>query len=711
MATDTDRSRAGTSPTKTRVLVVEDDIETARNLVRLLMKKGYDVQHAEDPESALNAFRGAHPKVMLVDATLPRKTGLQLGREIRALPDGGACGLVMITSSFKSGTIEDDALRAGFDAVFPKPIPVLDLLAKVEALATHGRPPPSTMPTPTPAGVTAAKSPTKSVKEPVRTQAAPPLSTSATASSGAASSVAASSGTASSGTASSGTASSGTTSTPRVSDAPNAAQNERAPSAPPPSPTPIAAGESALETLLVHARARATGVMRLRDGAALLEIALKNGVPVGAWDNLRENRLVERLQRSGALDPARIPLIEARMRESGERFVEACMALGILDESTALDALFAQLRGRVETAMLWAAGTVVFVPDARAVDDLAQGALDIVEAALVALLRHPERAPVERLRREHGGSTFVPTADFEAQLPSIARACPSSTLPQPFLAGRAMLTDVELCGEAALVELLVWLRLGIVKEERSVAPSSSLPVLLRAEREQVAFDVESARVVRETYLKWQGRTHYDVLGLSRDASKAEVKDAVALRHRTVGRDAFADRELGPAGALRRELVVMIESANETLTDDDGRVEYDLSLESALSFPRASAGHALEEEILQGRIYLSAGNVESAYEAFMRACVLVPNDVDAVAYLGYATLLLGREGTERARLILESALEMNPQATLPVFYLGLLAAREGRVDVAREFFLTAARRAPEDHEILAALAALDGITAP
>jgi CheY-like chemotaxis protein/tetratricopeptide (TPR) repeat protein len=700
MASDADHPRSVPTPSRVRVLVVEDDRDAARNLVRLLMKKGYDVQHAEDPESARNAYRGTHPKVMLIDATLPTMTGLQLGREIRALPNGQSIGLILFSSSFKSGTIERDALRFGFDAVFAKPIPVLDLLAKVDDLAQNGRTEPrplvpdSTPPTtahgavssstagatraPTPANSSAAKArPAAKGASPVAT----PPSTAGVSS---------------------------TPTLPLPTPDPASTSSERAPSKPPPSPSPITESDTALSMLLASARARATGVMRLRNGPALLEVALKNGVPVGAWDNLRESRLVERLLRTGALEPSRVPLIEARMRESGDRFVEACLALGVLDETSALDALFAQLCGRVETAILWGAGTVVFIDDARAVDDLAQSSLDIIEVALTTLMRHPERAHVERLRALHATSVFVPTRDFEPQLPSIARACPTSTLPQLFLSGRVLLTDVERSGARAIDELAAWMRLGLICDAGAASPTVTLPVLLRAEREHTAFDLEAARVVRETYLKWQGRTHYDVLGVKRDASIESVREAVAERHQSVGRFAFAGRELGPAYALRRELVIMIDSAGDVLTDDDERADYDLSLESALSFPRLSAGYALEEEILQGRISLASGNLAGAYDAFMRTCAIAPSDVDAVAHLGYVTFLSGRETPERARRILESAREMNPQATRPVFYLGLIDAQEGRVDEARERFLTAARRAPEDQEVLAALAALDGV---
>jgi CheY-like chemotaxis protein/tetratricopeptide (TPR) repeat protein len=714
MATDGDKTRAGQALAKARVLVVEPDIETARNLVRVLMRKGYDVQHAEDPENALNAIRGSHPKVILIDATLPRKTGLQLGRDIRALPNGQATGLIMISSSFKSGTIERDALRVGFDAVFPKPIPVLDLLAKVDEYATKGRAPPTVAsPAKTearpvgPARHTGPPVPAKAASTTPKSNAgdatpsrATPIPKSAVGSSAPAEPSA-------EGRAVAVPSSSSFAAPPKTNPDAKATSSERAPSKPPPSPVPITATDTALSMLLSHARLRSTGVVRLRNGAAFLEIALKNGVPVGAWDNLRENRLVERLQRTGAIEPNRIPLIEARMRESNERFIEACLALGILDETSALDALFAQLCGRVETAVFWASGTLAFVDDARAVEDLAHWALDIVEVALLALLRHPERSHAEKLLAEHTGTFFVPTLDFEPQLSAIGRAHPNSILPQLFLSGRVPFAAVAQNGMLVVDELAAWLRLGLVRGEDAPLPKGTLPVLLRSERESTAFDLDAARIVRETYLRWQGRTHYDVLGVARDASKEEVREAVAERHRTVGRSAFTARELGPAHALRRELVVMIDSAGDVLTDDDERADYDLSLESALSFPRATAGHALEEEILQGRIYLANGNLAGAYDAFMRACALAPTDVDAVAYLGYVTFIGGRDTAERARLILESALEMNPQATRPVFYLGLIDAQEGRVDEARERFLTAARRAPEDQKVLAALAALDG----
>lgn len=680
---------------KPRVLVVEDDFETARNLVRVLSKKGYDVQHAEDGEAALNAYRGFKPRVMLVDATLPRRTGLDLGRDVRAQDGGQTIGLVMISSSFKSGTIEQSALAAGFDAVFPKPIPVIDLLNKIDDLVENGRPQPAEKKTPSTPPTPAARAPeprpaqrdkarsTSSPAIPIPQKPLPRAEPSTKP---------------------------GSTEGAPVVEAPRPRTNPRAVVDPlarlPAEAAPLGDERTGLSLLVEAARARATGVLRLREKRAILEVAVKNGVPVGAWDNLRENRLVERLLRSGRLAPTRVPHIEARMRESGERFVESCLALGVLDESTALDALAAQEEARVEAALLTTTGSAQFVRDPAAVGDLAHGAFDLVERALTAHLRRPDDAAANALRARHAHTVFVPNAGLEEQLSSIARACPSSTLPQLFLAGRAMIADVELCGEHAVSELVLWLALGLARDERAPAEPRALPVLLRSEREQVAFDVEAARVVRETYLKWQGRTHYDVLGVDPDCTLDDVRDATTARHETVGRTAFVGRDLGPAQGIHRELVAMIDHASEVLRDEEERAAYDLAAEGALSLPRANAGHALEEEILQGRIYLADGNVPSAHDAFLRACALAPDDADAVAYLGYTTFL-AKHDLERARAILESAVDMNPLATRPVLYLGLIAASEGRVDHAREHFLRAARRAPEDQEVLAALAALEG----
>lgn len=122
----------------TRVLVA-DDSETILLLLRKRLElAGYDVTTACDGVEALEALAaapdGARPEVLLIDAMMPRKSGLEVLRELRS---GGDQTPVLIVSAHRGAEELRDAERLGANGSVPKPIDWDDLLAKIERLASQ----------------------------------------------------------------------------------------------------------------------------------------------------------------------------------------------------------------------------------------------------------------------------------------------------------------------------------------------------------------------------------------------------------------------------------------------------------------------------------------------------------------------------------------------------------------------------------------------
>src|ERR1700736_2402896 len=115
-----------------RILVIEDDPETAEQLVDSLATNGYQVDLAIDGTDGLRRGRSAEYAVMTIDRMLPGIDGIAV---IRGLREGGIVTPTLIISAL--GEIDDRVrgLRAGGDDYLVKPFAFAELLARVEALA------------------------------------------------------------------------------------------------------------------------------------------------------------------------------------------------------------------------------------------------------------------------------------------------------------------------------------------------------------------------------------------------------------------------------------------------------------------------------------------------------------------------------------------------------------------------------------------------
>jgi two-component system OmpR family response regulator len=115
-----------------RILVIEDDPETAGQLMDSLTTDGYEVDLAVSGNDAMSRARSADYAVMTIDRMLPDVDGIAVMRRLR---DDGIATPVLIISAL--GEIDDRVrgLRAGGDDYLVKPFAFAELLARVEALA------------------------------------------------------------------------------------------------------------------------------------------------------------------------------------------------------------------------------------------------------------------------------------------------------------------------------------------------------------------------------------------------------------------------------------------------------------------------------------------------------------------------------------------------------------------------------------------------
>ena len=115
----------------TRLLLIEDDDETAEEVVGYFRDRGYAVDHAATGPDGLSQARTGQADVIIVDRLLPGLDGLTV---IEALRRGGVRVPALVLSALDGVDDRVRGLRAGGDDYLSKPFALTELAARVEAL-------------------------------------------------------------------------------------------------------------------------------------------------------------------------------------------------------------------------------------------------------------------------------------------------------------------------------------------------------------------------------------------------------------------------------------------------------------------------------------------------------------------------------------------------------------------------------------------------
>jgi DNA-binding response OmpR family regulator len=119
-----------------RILVVEDDLVTARFVTQILgAHGGFEVTHTADPIVALKLAATQPWDLVVTDVEMPGMTGLELLGALRRVAPGLA---VIVMTAYASLDYAEGALRNGADEFLQKPVRPDHLLAIVTALVDKG---------------------------------------------------------------------------------------------------------------------------------------------------------------------------------------------------------------------------------------------------------------------------------------------------------------------------------------------------------------------------------------------------------------------------------------------------------------------------------------------------------------------------------------------------------------------------------------------
>lgn len=123
-------------PPGSRILVVDDSVDSAETLAELLKIWGHDVHLAHDGPAAVAAAREYKPEIVLLDIGLPGMDGYQVARKLRE--QAGSSLMLIALTGYARDEDRRRSRRAGFDHHLVKPVALDELqglLTRLEPLA------------------------------------------------------------------------------------------------------------------------------------------------------------------------------------------------------------------------------------------------------------------------------------------------------------------------------------------------------------------------------------------------------------------------------------------------------------------------------------------------------------------------------------------------------------------------------------------------
>ncbi len=119
-----------------KILLIEDDKETAHFIIKGLSESNFTVDHIDNGKDGLYLAMNEEYDLLIIDRMLPGIDGLSIVKMLRA---SGSKTPILILSALSEVDERVEGLKNGADDYLPKPYSFSELLARVEALLRRGK--------------------------------------------------------------------------------------------------------------------------------------------------------------------------------------------------------------------------------------------------------------------------------------------------------------------------------------------------------------------------------------------------------------------------------------------------------------------------------------------------------------------------------------------------------------------------------------------
>ncbi|HYP27112.1 MAG TPA: DUF4388 domain-containing protein [Blastocatellia bacterium] len=315
---------------------------------------------------------------------------------------------------------------------------------------------------------------------------------------------------------------------------------------------------------------RSSGLLRLSRGKAIKAIFFDSGEPVYAISNISTEQLDHKLISQGVVTPEQI----ARALEAAgtaNRLGPALVELGAITDEQMRKLVREQVMAIIISLFEWTQGEYLFDERIRAahdvtlgvtaVDILLDGARHVAENQQVAETIAPPDGMVARVRVEDSRFDTGKLAAVESYVLSrIESATPVSEVgPQSGIPERD--------AHKAVCSLVSAGFLRLIKDDRDAAQEQSTLEEVGHLREEIS---------RKLHF-FNSADHYEVLGITRQATTSDVKTAYYQLAKKLHPDRYRKPEYSELRGKLEALFTKITQAYETLSDSGQRAAYDDSI--------------------------------------------------------------------------------------------------------------------------------------
>jgi DNA-binding response OmpR family regulator len=116
-----------------KILIADDEQNIVISLEFLMKREGFEVEVANDGESALRKLAEMRPDLVLLDVMMANKSGYEVCQAIRANPEWRSTKVLMLTAKGRETEVAK-GMALGADAYMTKPFSTKDLVVRVRQL-------------------------------------------------------------------------------------------------------------------------------------------------------------------------------------------------------------------------------------------------------------------------------------------------------------------------------------------------------------------------------------------------------------------------------------------------------------------------------------------------------------------------------------------------------------------------------------------------